>query len=433
MTEYLTQPRSRYGFHSFILLIVIFLSSAALLRAQTNFERISTAERSDGEGFVVRHHLSQPVDSFRVIQPESGLVQLMIYSEEIDTTDIRVAEASDVFHGFQLYKLPSGYGIDIELGEGHFFYADAYHDRNSSDLLLGLTKTSKDEVALLTENISPIPWHRFANQNQTGEENLTISSSGRQDESYMRIHDNLTFDTVVIDAGHGGKDPGSIGYNGLREKDVTLAVALKVGEYIEKNLPEVDVIYTRDDDRFLELEERGSVANRSRGDLFVSIHANAFSNRNARGSEVYFMGLARSESALEVMKRENSVVHLESDNGVEELTEEDLLIYELANAGNLTISEQIAEKMEYQFRERAQRRSRGVKQAQFVVLYHASMPALLVEMGFLTNPNEAQFLSSEYGQAIIASAIFRAIRDYKVEYERSHNSLTRSEEVKREE
>lgn len=427
MVEFLTQPRSQYRFHSFILLIAIFLSTASVLWAQTDLERISTAERSDGEGFVIRYHFSQPVDSFRVIQPESDLVQLMIYSGEIDTTDIRIAESSDIFRSFQLHKLPSGYGMDIELGEGYFFYADAYHDRNSSDLLLGLTETSEDEVNLLTENISPLPWNQYANQDQPGEENLAISNTGRQDESYMRIHDNLTFDTVVIDAGHGGKDPGSIGHNGLREKDVTLAVALKVGEYIEKNLPEVDVVYTRDDDRFLELEERGSVANRSRGDLFVSIHANAFSNRNARGSEVYFMGLARSESALEVMKRENSVVHLESGNGVEELTEEDLLIYELANAGNLTISEQIAEKLEYQFRERAQRRSRGVKQAQFVVLYHASMPALLVEMGFLTNPNEAKFLSSEYGQAIIASAIFRAIRDYKVEYERSHNSLTRSD------
>ncbi|MEX0995108.1 MAG: N-acetylmuramoyl-L-alanine amidase [Balneolaceae bacterium] len=425
MVGQMTQPRSHSAFCSIFLLIFILFSASPLF-AQNELNRISTAERSDGEGFVIRYHLTQSVDSFRVIQPESGLIQMMLYSEKIDTSGIRIAEPSDVFRSFHLHKLPEGYGVDIELGDDYYFYADAYNDRNSSDLLLGLTQTDKEEVLHLTENISPIPWHEYTGHEHMEEEHFSIVNIGRQDESYRKIHDNLTFDTVVIDAGHGGKDPGSIGHNGVREKEITLAIALKVGEYIEKNMPEVDVVYTRDDDRFLKLEERGSIANRARGDLFVSIHANAYSNRNVRGSEVYFMGLARTQSALEIMKQENSVVHLESGNGVEELTEEDLLIYELANAGNLTISERIAEMLEYQFRERAQRRSRGVKQAQFVVLYHASMPALLVETGFISNPDEARYLTTDYGQAIIASAIFRAIRDYKVEYERSH-SLTRSD------
>lgn len=419
------QPRSDSIICSIILLIFILISASPLF-AQTELNRISTIERSDGKGFVVRYHLSQSVDSFRVVQPEADLFQMIIYSEAIDTSGIRIAEPSGVFKDFRLYELPTGYGIDIELEENHYFYASAYPDRNTDDVLMGLTQTTEDDVAHLTENITPIPWHQYSDNYRGDNGQWSAGNAREQSESYMRIRENLNFDTVVIDAGHGGKDPGAIGYNGLREKEVTLSVALKVGEYIEKNMPEVDVVYTRDDDRFLELEERGSVANRSRGDLFVSIHSNSFSNRNVRGSEVYFMGLAKTDTALEVMKRENSVVHLESGNGVEQLTEEDLLIYELANAGNLTISERIAGMMEHQFRERAQRHSRGVKQAQFVVLYHASMPALLVELGYISNPDEARFLGSEYGQTIVASAIFRAIRDYKVEYDNGRN-LTRSD------
>jgi N-acetylmuramoyl-L-alanine amidase len=208
-------------------------------------------------------------------------------------------------------------------------------------------------------------------------------------------------------------------------------VALKVGKYIEENIPELKVVYTRTDDRFIELEERGRIANRHGGDLFVSIHANAFNHRNkarersVHGAEVYFLGMARSETALEVMKRENSVIELESGE-TEELTEDDLLIYELMNAGNMSTSQRIAEMIESQFRERAQRKSRGVKQAGFQVLYEASMPGVLIELGFLSNPNEANYLTSEYGQSIVASAIFRSIRDFKLDHDKSFNRETTS-------
>jgi len=135
--------------------------------------------------------------------------------------------------------------------------------------------------------------------------------------------------------------------------------------------------------------------------------------------------MTRSESALEVMKRENSVIELESGQ-TKELTEEDLLIYELMNAGNMSTSQRIAEMIEQQFRERAQRKSRGVKQAGFQVLYEASMPGVLIELGFLSNPNEANYLTSEYGQSIVASAIFRSIRDFKLDYDKSYNRETTS-------
>ncbi|MEX2585349.1 MAG: N-acetylmuramoyl-L-alanine amidase [Balneolaceae bacterium] len=387
------------------------------LLAQSEWSRISAVERSDGLGIVIRNHLSEAVDSFQIRQPDPHLIQVELWAEEMDTTGMQTPDPGETLKEIQLYDTGRGFGIDIHLQKSQSYRANGYLDRNGRDMLIALTNSKPEIVAEHAEQVDRIDWDL-----------LTGGSEEVVDDYYLRMRENSKFDTVVIDAGHGGKDPGTIGHGGIHEKDITLAVAQKLGGYIKENLPDVDVIFTRDDDRFLELQERGSIANRARGDLFVSIHANAFPrNPNVRGTEVYFLGLARSESALNVMKRENSVLRLENGNGVDELTEEDLIIYELANAGNLTISERIAEKMEYQFRKRAQRRSRGVKQAQFVVLYHASMPALLIELGFITNPAEARYLTSDYGQSIVASALFRAIRDYKEEFERSRN-ITRTSE-----
>jgi N-acetylmuramoyl-L-alanine amidase len=224
-------------------------------------------------------------------------------------------------------------------------------------------------------------------------------------------------DCIVIDAGHGGHDPGAVAH-GVREKDVTLGIALKLGRYVQDQLG-VRVVYTRRDDRFIELAERGRIANQSCGKLFVSIHANAAGNGRAQGTETYFLGMARSESARRVMERENSVVQLESDPSLYSGMDDAALIMQtMAQSTYLRVSEQLAAHIEGQFSQRAGRTSRGVKQAGFLVLWRASMPAVLVETGFVTNPEEAAFLGSDRGQDLIASAIFRAIRDYKAEYER---------------
>lgn len=404
----------------------MLLPLAAPLFGQVDLNRISAVERSDGMGYVVRYHLEAPLDSFRLRQPSPDRIQVALYADRLDTTGLRLPSPGDVIREIRLQKIEGGFGADVRLADGKWFAPRVYPDSNRRDLLLSLTRTEAEEVGRRVRNTEPFAWAE-TEPGPDAESSAVAADEFLYDEGYMQIHENLNFDTVVIDAGHGGRDPGTIGHGGIREKNITLAVAKKLGGYIEEHMPGVRVVYTREEDRFLELQERGRIANRARGDLFVSIHANSYPrNPRVRGAEIYFLGLARTQSALEVMKRENSVVRLENGNGMDELTEEDLIIYELANAGNLAISERIAEKMEYQLRERARRHSRGVKQAQFVVLYHASMPALLVELGFITNPDEARFLNSDYGQAIVASALFRAIRDYKNEYERSRN-LTRSE------
>lgn len=396
------------------------------LSAQTELNRVSAVERSDGKGFVVRYHLSETIDSSTVIQPSANLLQMVIYATDLDTTNFRYPPTGPVFNDFELFKVPKGFALNIHIDDGHYFNYSTYTDRNGTDHLLALTSTKDTEMTGITPDIEPVDWALFAeNESLTSE---YIADSENRTETVRS--NKSTFDVVVIDAGHGGKDPGTIGGR-IHEKDVVLDVALKVGQYIEENIPDLKVVYTRTDDRFIELEERGRIANRHNGDLFISIHANAFDHRNkarkqsVHGAEVYFLGMARSESALEVMKRENSVIELE-EGKPKELTEDDLLIYELMNAGNMSTSQRIAEIIEHQFRERAQRKSRGVKQAGFQVLYEASMPGVLIELGFLSNPNEANYLTSDYGQSIVASAIFRSIRDFKLDYDRSFNRETTS-------
>lgn len=412
-----------------LLLLALFLASglSSSLKAQENsLERLSTAERSDGKGYVVRFHMNQPVDSFEVYQPSVDLIQMTLYGQKLDTTNIDLPEASSVFDEISFYDVPSGIGVDIYITEDKFFTGNAYHDGESDDLLLGLTETDKTELQYVTKDIEPIIWSSFT----VTEESLLVGDSELDSvdisgSTYQQTKDKMKFDVVVLDPGHGGHDPGSMGYRNVKEKNIVLDIAKKVGAYIKEYMPGVKVVYTRTDDEFVALEERGSIANRHEGDLFVSIHCNSHTTRQPNGVELYFLGLERSQSALEVMKRENQVVRANNDTEQKELSQEELLVYELANSGYIATSEQIAGMMEYQLDQRAQRHSRGVKQARFVVLYHASMPAVLVETGFISNPSEARYLTSDRGQAYTASAIFRAIRNYKDEYENTHQSKSK--------
>lgn len=405
-----------YAFLRICTVLVIFFSISQTSSAQIQFDRVSKAERSDGLGYVVRFHFEQPIDSFEVIQPAFDLIQMQLFGYNIDTTGIQLPEIGGKIQEVRLYEMEDSFGVDIYLDQNVYVMANAYPDKMSDDILLALTKSTAYEVEVYTQQFLAKNW--YLNINPEDALDITMIPAAEPDENYNDIADKLKFDTIVIDAGHGGKDPGNIGYRRTKEKDIVLAISKKLGEYIEEYLPDVNVIYTRDDDTFIDLYDRGSIANQHEGDLFVSIHANGFHDPSVRGTEVFFLGLHRSESSLEVMKKENMIFN-DGEREVRELTEEELLIYELAHSGYISTSERIASMMDHQFSKRANRKSRGVKQAGFVVLYEASMPALLVEVGFLTNPSEQRFLASDYGQSIMASAIFRSIRDYKEEYERS--------------
>ena len=225
------------------------------------------------------------------------------------------------------------------------------------------------------------------------------------------------FKTVVIDAGHGGKDPGSVGKTGT-EKEVVLSIALKLGQYIEARLPDVKVVYTRKTDEFIPLHQRADIANSHKADLYISIHANGNVSNLVTGTETLVLGLHRAEENFEVAKKENSVILLEDDytthyEGFDPNSPESYMIFSLMQNLYFEQSINFAAQVQHQFRDRATRKDRGVKQQGLLVLARTSMPGVLIETGFMTNPEEEQYLLSEPGQDYIASAIFRAFRDYK--------------------
>ena len=229
---------------------------------------------------------------------------------------------------------------------------------------------------------------------------------------------NSQLKTVVIDAGHGGKDPGCHGgYS--HEKDVCLSMALKLGKLIKEKYPKINVKYTRETDVFIELIERANIANRANADLFICIHANAGSNV-AYGTETYVLGLHRTESQKKVMERENSIISLEDDKGAKykdfDLTPDAMIAIQLQQNVNLNNAIKFASALQKEFK-LIGRNDRGVKQAGFLVLYKTSMPSVLIETGFLTNPNEESFIGKTDGQDKMAKAMFEAFVKYKKDFE----------------
>ena len=223
-----------------------------------------------------------------------------------------------------------------------------------------------------------------------------------------------SIETVVIDAGHGGKDPGCHG-KFSKEKHVCLSMALKLGALIKKKYPELKVIYTRETDVFVELGERANIANKARADLFICIHANAASPA-AYGTETYVLGLHRSESQQKVASRENSIIELEEDGGAQyknfDLSPDAIIAKRLQLSVFLDHAIMFAQYLQAEFKKLG-RRDRGVKQAGFMVLYKTTMPSVLIETGFLTNPSEEIFIGKETGQNKMANAMLAAFEKYK--------------------
>ena len=209
---------------------------------------------------------------------------------------------------------------------------------------------------------------------------------------------------VVIDAGHGGKDPGAVGKT-AKEKDIVLSVALKLGNLIKKNYPNVKVIYTRDKDVFVELGERANIANRNNADLFISIHVNSVDgNSSSHGTETFVMGLHKNDANLAVAKRENP---------------ESNIIFSLFQNAYSDQSLLLAASIEDEFKTSIKRFDRGVKQAGFLVLWKTAMPSVLTELGFISNPEEEQYLKSDAGQTELAISIYNAFAKYKSQYDNS--------------
>ncbi len=227
---------------------------------------------------------------------------------------------------------------------------------------------------------------------------------------------------VVIDAGHGGHDPGAIG-SFSKEKNINLNVALKLGKLIKSNCPDVKVIYTRDRDIFIPLDRRADIANDAKADLFISVHTNSVAgSKTATGASTWTLGLAKSEANLAVAKRENSVILYESDYktryaGFNPNSSESYIIFEFMQDKYMSQSVHLGSLIQKEFRNTCKRPDRGVHQAGFLVLKASAMPSVLVELGFISTPQEEQYLNSEAGSNTLANGIFRAFLAYKREHE----------------
>ena len=427
-------------FNSVCLFVILFVAFLGFSFKAYGFEgedettqirRVSFASRSNGTGLVIRLHATNPVSAYS--EPhlvEDNRLELIVFNASL-TESYRLDKPRNPIQDLIIQPENGHLVFNFALPEQISIEAAAYPDHASNDLLIGVTYEGElpnsESKPFTADRGNKLPEVTSEKKNQVAEPDAVeaapvakvshdtpILTPKPVDES---LGARWTLDTVVIDAGHGGHDPGAIAH-GVKEKDVNLSVALKLGYYLERYL-KLNVVYTRTEDEFVELEDRGHIANENGAKLFISLHSNSAPySRAIRGTETYILGLHKTETALEVMERENSVVRFEENPDKYEDFYQNNIVRTLAFSANMRMSEKLAGLIEMQFAERARRQSRGVKQAGFIVLWAASMPAVLVELGYLTNRFEASYLSSEEGQDYLASAIFRAVRDFKQEYDK---------------
>jgi N-acetylmuramoyl-L-alanine amidase len=299
-----------------------------------------------------------------------------------------------------------------------------------------VSKTNKNNLSGLikrieTENVGSDAEFKF----YVGEEystNEVMNADGNYDiiitihnkvfttaEDERKTREKWEFDIIVLDPGHGGKDPGAIGIYNIKEKNVNLEVALRVGKLIEKKMKDVKVVYTRKTDKFVDLYKRGKIANENGGKLFISIHCNSTKKKqtSTNGIEVYLLRPGRTEEAIAIAERENSVIEYEDDpSRYEQLTDENFILVSMAHSSYMKYSESFADMLNSQFKHNTRLKARGIKQAGFYVLVGASMPSVLIESGFITNKRDINYLNSSSGQQQLAEAIFDAINEYSKYY-----------------
>lgn len=347
-------------------------------------------------GILIRIAARKKLREFENWLRTDGWLYVTIADARADTAAINAMQPSLPVKQVIAIQSPTAIQLTFKLS-GKIAASEIIHDEQSDDLLLLVRTVSTEEA------IQPL------------RDRDTQADLERRRKSWE-------LDVIVLDAGHGGYDPGSIGVAGVREKDVTLGVALKLGKLITKNMKGVRTVYTRSDDRFVELDKRGRIANEAGGKLFISIHANSLRRKPnpTRGFEVYLLRPGRTEEAIAIAERENSVIELEEgyEERYQQLTEENFILVAMAQSAHVKASEMFADLTQKEMASHTGMHNRGVRQAGFLVLVGAAMPNVLVETGYLSNREDERFLRSEAGQMRIAEALLRSIRKYQGEYEK---------------
>ena len=353
---------------------------------------------------------------------------LKFFENNVLLGEIKTIQNNQFFSVNDLAKISKSKKFINDQTEKIIFYVDNKKIKVTSDITFILIEDSLYQLSskvIKDKNEYYLPVDSFFNIINSLSKDLSVTM-GSQSISFSTKKTTLNpskkidlrtekqkweFKTIVIDAGHGGKDPGAVGYRGTKEKDIALDVAKRLEKKLSKNL-NVKIVMTRDEDIFLRLSERTRIANENNGSLFISIHTNAAEDRRASGFETFLIGPNKNEAAVRVAARENAVLELEGISG-QKLTNEDLIKATIAQSAFASKSEQFASMVQGEIKKRVQSKDRGVKQAGFYVLMGASMPNVLVELGFISNPSEEKKLRSPQYRDQLATAIYRAVEQYQ--------------------
>ncbi len=364
-------------------------------RPAFDISTLSFEEKSNG--MLIRIPVARPLNDFESWLKQDGWLYVTIADARADVNAINRVPPEGMVRKIIAIQSPTSVQLTFKLS-GNIAAAEILRGERGNDILVSI-------------------------RNEGNEKKLLLEAKRREIQQGLESQrKRWKLDVIVIDPGHGGRDPGSIGVTGVREKDITLGIGLKLGKLISHRMKGVKVVYTRKDDSWVELYRRGQIANEADGKLFISIHANSLRRKPSptRGFEVYLLRPGRTAEAIEIAERENSVIELEE--GYEEryqaLTDENFILVTMAQSAHVKASELFADIAQREIAARAGIPNRGVKQAGFLVLVGASMPNVLVETAYLSNREDERFLKSEKGQQKIAEALFHAVERYKNEYEK---------------
>lgn len=343
-----------------------------------NITGIEINEKSNGTVLRLKTRSSFPEGNISSFFHENGWFYITIADALVDTTEIRRSDSRGVVRNITADQLKNTAQIAFQIKtkvESH----ELYQAKDPSEIVVSLRTPMDNSIARIKE-----------------------------------VKNRWKLDTIVLDAGHGGKDPGTMGQRGTKEKDIALDITKRVGLLLEKNT-KLKVIYTREEDIFIPLWKRTKIANESNGKVFLSIHLNGSPNKSAYGFETYLLRPGKTEDAIEVASRENEVIKFEerTDNRYKDLSGENLIMATMAQSIFMRESEELAAMIQEEMAKKIKSKNRGVKQAGFHVLIGASMPNILIEAGYLTNRNEEKNLrNAKYRQAI-ANCIYKAVVKFR--------------------
>jgi len=368
-------------------------------RAPSAFDVTGITFEEKSNGLLIRLHCTRKIPDYESWQKpigENTWLYVTLADARADVEAIKKIRPAGNVRQILVFQSPTAVQLTFKL-RGQVTSTEPMAADGSSDILLAVHTPTEEQIA--------------SRKARDYERNL------------QKEREKWKLDVVVIDAGHGGTDPGTIGVTRTREKDITLAIALRLGKLLEANLPNVNVVYTRKTDTFVELYRRGQMANEHSGKLFISIHCNSMPRKPhpANGFEIYLLRPGKTENALRIAERENDVVKFEEgyENRYQQLTEENFILLTMAQSAYVKYSEQFANILQHEMEQHLDLPNNGVKQAGFFVLVGASMPNVLVETAYLSNRRDERILKSAKGQQRIAEAIYSAVKRYKLDYEKS--------------